>query len=125
MTQHQPPKKKQRRGPKPLDPATKRMHTVSVRLNAEELERLDQKRKVSSMQRGEWLRAAALHRLPPSIPELNREAWAVLARSAGNLNQLARTLNEGAGVNLTEIKTLLADLRRSLIGARLDDESEG
>jgi hypothetical protein len=39
------------------------------------------------MQCGEYLRAAALHCLPPTVPALNREAWAELARLAANINQ--------------------------------------
>ncbi|WP_223930808.1 hypothetical protein, partial [Aeromonas caviae] len=36
------------------------------------LARLDSQRDAVQMQRGEYLRAAALHRLPPTIPEVNR-----------------------------------------------------
>lgn len=118
------PTKKQRRGPKPLATEDKRTHTVSVRLNAEELARLDAKRETVSMQRGEWLRAAALHRLPVSIPALNREAWAELAKSAANLNQLTRKLNEGQRVGLEEVKKVLGEFRRELIGAKIEHESE-
>jgi len=87
--------KRRRRGPAPLDAADKRAHTVSVRLNDAELARLDSLREAVRMQRGEYLRAAALHRLPPTIPAVNREQWAELARTAANLNQIARHLNEG------------------------------
>ena len=81
--------KRRRRGPAPLDATDKRGHTVSVRLNDAELARLDSQRDAVQMQRGEYLRAAALHRLPPTIPEVNREAWAALARTAANLNHRA------------------------------------
>ena len=87
--------KRRRRGPAPLDVADKRRHTVSVRLNDSELVRLDSQRDAVQMQRGEYLRAAALHRLPPTIPAVNREHWAELARTAANFNQIARYLNEG------------------------------
>ncbi len=82
-------------GPAPLDASDKRTHTVSVRLNDRELALLDSRRGAVQMQRGEYLRAAALHRLPPTIPAVNREMWAELARTAANLNQIARHLNEG------------------------------
>ena len=90
--------KRRRRGPAPLDATDKRGHTVSVRLNDAELARLDSQRDAVQMQRGEYLRAAALHRLPPTIPEVNREAWAALARTAANLNQIAHRLNVGRNV---------------------------
>ena len=114
--------KRRRRGPTPLDAADKRGHTVSVRLNDAELAQLDSQRGTVQMQRGEYLRAAALHRLPPTLPELNREAWAALARTAANLNQIAHRLNAGDALPLTEVREALDALRSDLIGAKLDVE---
>ncbi|RYE63621.1 MAG: plasmid mobilization relaxosome protein MobC, partial [Oxalobacteraceae bacterium] len=100
----------------------KREHTVSVRLNVAELAQLDQVRGAVGMQRGEYLRAAALHRLPPTIPALNREAWAGLSRSAANLNQIAHRLNlaehndKSPMPAIGEIAQALGDFRRRLIG---------
>ena len=106
-----------RRGPAPLPAAEKRQHCVSVRLNADELARLDGVR--GQFQRGEWLRMAALDRLPPTVPELNRQAWADLARAAANLNQLARHLNEGRGsTDADAIRSELSAFRLALIGAQ-------
>jgi len=129
----------------PLDATDKRGYTVSVRLNDAELARLDSQRDAVQMQRGEYLRAAALHRLPPTIPEVNREAWAALARTAANLNQIARHLNEGQrgdgerigkalglqlSAELANCLRLLVLVRGDLIGVKHDaedvkDESEG
>lgn len=109
--------KRRRRGPVPLDAADKREHTVSVRLNEAELARLDAQRSAVQMQRGEYLRAAALHRLPPAIPVVNREAWMALSRTAANLNQIAKRLNVGDSVILEELVDELAAFRRALIGA--------
>ena len=120
--------KRRRRGPKPLDAVVKREHCVSVRLNADELSRLDEQRAPVNMQRGEYLRAAALHRLPPTIPSVNRDAWVELSRLASNVNQLARAANEGRAdlpdVDLVELYRMVGDLRLSLIGAGDTDESE-
>lgn len=121
--------KRRRRGPAPLDPAEKRVHSVSVRLNDAELARLDTQRKAVRMQRGEYLRAAALHRLPPTIPELNREAWVALARTTANLNQIAHRLNSGDALPLAEVRVMLDAFRRDLIGVKRGveesyDESE-
>jgi hypothetical protein len=70
-----------------------------------------------------WLRAAALdRRLPsPPVPAINREQYAELARLAANLNQLARTANEGRVVSLNsallhQVETELSRLRLALIG---------
>jgi len=116
--------KRRRRGPSPLAAEDKREHTVSVRLNIAELAQLDKQRESVQLQRGEYLRAAALHKLPPTIPALNREAWSELARTAANLNQIARRLNEGGMVGeglrseLAECARLVRSLRSSLIGAK-------
>lgn len=108
--------KRRRTGPEPLPAAEKRGHCVSVRLNAAELARLDAVR--GRFQRGEWLRMAALDRLPPTVPEINREAWTDLSRAAGNLNQIARHLNESGIDDADAIRAELAVFRAMLIGVR-------
>lgn len=117
MTDTAANKLKRRRGPTPLAAADKRGHTVSVRLNEAELAWLDEQRHRVQMQRGEYLRAAAIGQLPPSIPELNRTAWAALARTAGNLNQIAHRLNAGEALRLDDVRAELAEFRRALIGS--------
>jgi hypothetical protein len=119
------PAPRRRRGPAPLDEIERRGHCVSVRLSAAELAALDERRAAVRMQRGAYLRAAALLRLPPSVPEVNREAWASLARAAGNLNQIARHLAGGDAVVVSEIRAALAEFRRGLIGADLAAADEG
>ena len=118
-----------RRGPDPLPADELRTFTVSVRLNAVELAALDAQRGPVQMQRGEYLRCASLHRLPPTIPALNREAWVSLARASGNLNAIARRMHEAAhGLDATappieEISQVLADFRLTLIvAAGVEDE---
>jgi hypothetical protein len=120
-----PAPRRRRRGPAPLDEIERRVHSVNARLSAAELAALDERRAAVRMQRGAYLRAAALLRLPPSVPAINREAWASLARAAGNLNQIARHLAGGDAVELEAIRAALADFRRGLIGADLGDEGEG
>jgi hypothetical protein len=72
------------------------------------------------MKQGEWLRCAALDKLPPIIPEPNIEKWQALARSAANLNQLAKTLNlvklqDSSEENIDEIRNILTEFRASLV----------
>ena len=101
------------------------MHVISVRLNAAEAAALDEHRAPVRMQRGEYLRCAALHRLPPTIPALNREAWVTLARASSNLNQISRRQAESARgapgpvPSAEEIAHELAEFRRALISANL------
>ena len=109
------------RGPVPLSAANKRGHCVSVRLNRGELAQLDGVR--GRFQRGQWLRMAALGRLPPAVPALNVQAWAELARLAGNLNQAQAAINRSDGDThqielLDELREAVSALRRELIGAR-------
>ena len=117
-----------RRGPESLPECELRTHTVSVRLNGAELAQLDEQRAPVQMQRGEYLRCASLHRLPPTIPPVNQTAFIELSRSASNLNQIARSLNEAArgapepAPSMVEIVDALDDFRRSLIGAQLAGE---
>ena len=89
--------RKARRGPRRLPQGELRDHTVSVRMNHDELTELDRQRHVGGgYLRGEWLRMAWRDQQPETrIPAVNQQAYAALARSAANLNQIARYLNEG------------------------------
>ena len=99
----------------------KREHCVSVRMNEAELARLDAER--GRFHRGEWLRRTwSLTQPKPPVPEVNRQAWAELARLAGNLNQAMKAFHEGRlrGVDPSVLEELFAQvhgLRRALIGA--------
>ena len=104
--------KRSRRGPAPLEPQEARTHCVSVRLNAAELRKLDGQR--GGMQRGEYLRVAALHRLPSVVPEINKLAWVELEKLADNLNhyQAGSLPNQQIEIGhlLKQIKALRNDL---------------
>lgn len=119
MPENQMPKR--RHGPTPLPPAELRTHTVSVRLNAAELAALDRDRAPVHMQRGEYLRAASRGELPKTIPAINREAWANLARAVGNLNQYQAAINEGRATGypaktIEDLRDRVQNLRSELIG---------
>ena len=108
-----------KRGPAPKPESEKRRHQINCRVTDSELIRIDAGRP-SGMSRGEWIRTKALKRnLPRVIPEVNREAWADLARVAGNLNQMARHLNQGNG-DLAAALDEVARLRKKLIGVMED-----
>jgi hypothetical protein len=122
--------RKRRRGPLPLPVGELRVHGVSVRLNGAELLKLDAQRAPVHMQRGEYIRAAALHRLPPTIPTINQAAFIELSRAASNLNQLSHAMNQArhgypvACPGPDEIGVALDDFRRALIGADLSLSDE-
>ncbi len=123
-------RRRSRYGPAPLPADALRTHCVSVRLAPAELAELDRQR--GPYRRGEWLRLAWQRALPPAPPpELNRRAWAELARAAANLNQLAHHLNglavagaEPTAADVTEVARALADFRAALIGAQASDDEE-
>jgi len=75
---------------KKLLPNRLRKHTVTVRLNDTELAQVNNLRK--QLSRSSWLRSSALQQLPPSVPELNQNAWQQLTVSIQKLNDLASFL---------------------------------
>ena len=75
-----------------FSPDEVRTHCISVRLNQEELFILNSKR--GSYKKGEWLRMASLNKLPPVLPEINREAWIKLGSLAQDLNYLLDHLDK-------------------------------
>lgn len=88
---------------------------IAVFLSDDEAADLDRRR--DAMPRAAYLRAAALDCLPPVIPELNREAWAVLARAAGNLATVANAMRGGEYVEADRLRVLVDEFRRGLLGA--------
>ncbi|MCO5784651.1 ATP-binding protein [Citrobacter meridianamericanus] len=88
-----------------------RTHCVSVRLNEEELNILNNKR--GEYKKGEWLRMASLNALPPVLSEINRAAWVELGRLAQDLNHLLKLLdNKSPDSELT--RTELFAVRRQI-----------
>lgn len=76
---------------KKLPPNRIRRHTVTVRLNDIELAKVNDLRNQAS--KSCWLRSSALQELPPSVPEVNKNAWQELTRSLQKLNELTSFLN--------------------------------
>lgn len=119
-----------KRGPAPMPPEQHRTVRVNVYLHPDEAAALDRARARVSLQRGPYMRLAALDRLPPTIPEVNREAWAELARLAGNLNQYQRAVNEGRIDSpmplgdMAALRDMVDALRRELVGMSNDDEGD-
>ena len=115
------PRAKRKRGRTPLEQSNKRNHCVSVRLNDEELKLINTKR--GNMKKGEWLRCAALDKLPTVIPEPNIKKWQDLGKLMGNINQIAHKLNTNkqdvlilSEREIKDIKLQIKYLRSLLIG---------
>ena len=69
-----------------------RTHCVSVRLNDQELKRLDDAR--GRFQRGESLRMVTLNELPKPVPQINEQVVFELSKSLGNLATVAGFLRK-------------------------------
>jgi len=129
---------KRRRGPTPKPAAEQRSRRVSLYLSTDERQTLierafpegTEKRTPREVERGlaRYIRDLALGTLPPSIPTLNREAWASLARVAANLNQsvkLAHTADADALAGAAaEVLQQVQALRHALIGLDPDQDQE-
>lgn len=92
----------------------KRQYCVSVRMNSDELKRLNKLR--GRVRRGTYLRLLFNDSLPVSVPVLNQQAYSELARAASNLNQLAHHLNIGGHIGMQEALNALSNFRLRLIG---------
>ena len=106
---------KRKGGRNSLPPDEKRNHCVSVRLNPAELDRLDKIR--GRMTRGEAVRLTMFSKMPAAVPSINSDLRSDLGRSLGNLATLAGASRAGEYIDVTEIKTAIADLRARLTGA--------
>jgi hypothetical protein len=91
----------------------KRTHCVSVRLSPAELSLLDSRR--ARNQRGSYLRACLLDKLPPVIPPVNLSLHRDLGRALGNLATVATAMRGGKYVELPEVLQTVRDLRLRLI----------
>ena len=106
---------------KPKDEEEIKDIRVTARFNKQEYEKLV-KGKPEKMSNSEWLRHKAITRkLPRQIPEVNRQLWGELAKAVGNLNQLAKKINQGVSSEISkeeiqETKELVQALRQDLIG---------
>lgn len=119
------PRPRAKRGRKPKSAPDKRQHLVACRLTDAEQAQLERGR--GALSAGEWLRTLALaRRLPRAIPEINLEAYRALARSAANLNQLARRVNAADRLEISELAATLATFRAALlgVGSELEEQSK-
>lgn len=94
----------------------RRKRTVKVRMNDSEIAALDSVR--GRISRAETIRFLLHEKMPAPIPEVNREAWLSLSKSASNLNQIARGLNQSDKIEVQQIMAELSAFRDALIGAK-------
>lgn len=105
---------KNKRGPKPLPGADKRIFAVSTRMNASELKQLDIDR--GKYQRGEYMRMCAVGKVAPIVPAINQTAWLVLSKVAGNLATIAIAMRAGEYVDINTVTEAVKQFRLALLG---------
>lgn len=104
-----------------LHPVTLRTYCVSVRLNINELIKLNAMR--GPYTKGAWLRMASLQQFPPVIPAINIEAWKALSDISQKLNRIATHIDAKSKesqlthTELFAVRRLIKELRQNLISA--------
>jgi len=120
------PKPKRRHGPMPKPDDQQRKNRVSIFLTDGEFAQL--KEKAGDYDLPVFVRTRAINsKLAPRtqvLPKLNIEVWKKLSRVANNLNQLAKALNGGADVEISEALKELAAFRLALVTGSLKPEAQ-
>jgi len=124
-----------RRGGRPRKAAEDR-RTERVPLYLTPVERAELERRTAMTgwrDVGAYVRRAIMAQRPPraTVPQLNVQAWGELARTAANLNQLTRYLNEGGQLDAAtaarlglEVERLGEDVRALRLGLMGFKDSE-
>lgn len=101
-----------------------RTNRISLRLTDSELAAIQRNAKDTNARKvALYIRNSALNKLPVEVPELNKEAWVVLATAVANLNQLMRRMNNpSAKVQVDEVKNNINSLRASLLGINFNED---
>lgn len=104
---------------------------LAIRLTKGERALVEQKAAEAGLPPATYIREAALRgivaQVKSDIPDINREAWASLARACANLNQYQAAINAGQALGypaqfLEALRDQVQMLRRALIGVRDNDE---
>ena len=114
-----------RRGPEPKSLDEIRSRRFSIRFTEDEFNAIkDRAGSDNPKVIAEFIRRSSLNKklpMPPApIPELNRDAWLYLARSASNLNQIAKRLNSGEELIEEGVLKAVDEFRLRLIGVSRD-----
>ncbi len=103
---------------------------LAIRMRKDERAMVEQKAVAAGLPPATYIREAALHAtvapMKSEIPEINREAWATLARACANLNQYQAAINAGQATGyppqfLEQLRDQVQKMRRALIGTREGD----
>ncbi len=113
----------------------RRGHMIAVKVTPAERAVLAERAAAAGLDVGVYVRAMGLgRRIVGVVPTVNREAWAELARTTANVNQIAAHLNGGGRFDergtprvaqaLDTVRGELERLRTVLIGPFADEDDE-
>ncbi len=112
---------KKGKGGRPIASKSPRDRGLKIRLTEDERQRIESDAREAGVTLAELVRTRVLSarvlKSKASVPAVNKEAYAELARSAANLNQVAHHLNEGR----KKMDDLLAKTLESLLSKMLLD----
>ena len=109
------------RGRPPLAVHERRTHLVGVFVNEAELTELRRRGDAAGIaDLATYIRRAVLAQRPPrgAVPAVNVAAYQELARTAANINQVTRHLNEGGRLDVTGTARLADALDRLTVQVR-------
>lgn len=122
-----------RSGPR-IDPSIdNRIHRVTLRFSESEYRQLQENAKHARVTVSAFIRSCLqgkrVRGKPAPVPTINRDAWMALARSAANLNQLTKAINEGRsfGIDVNALRLMYREiqtLRQQLVGSTDDSEHQ-
>lgn len=101
-------------------PKTKtRKHRIEVWFYKEEIEKIDRERGL--VPRAVFVRQVLEGvKISPPIPPINIETRMELSKIGGNLNQIAKSINQGLVPDIPEIQREISKLRLSLLGIQCE-----
>lgn len=129
--------KKRRRGPTPKPESEQRRNRQAAYFSDAELAHLVNQVFPNGIENltpqainrgiGRYIRETILGSASPSVPAINQQAWADLARVSANLNQTVRLANQAGDADLASqaerLRLAVAEFRNQLRGLEIPDES--
>lgn len=113
---------RKRAGGRPAKSESERLKNVPLRMTAAERQEAEKNAADAGLTLSAYLRDRTLGKpVRGVVPAINREAYAELARLAGNLNQVAAHLNAGTmSPDWMLLHDMLSEIRREVGKLRLD-----
>jgi len=113
----EPEKKKMKGGRTPLPEEQKATKRITLRLTAQDYDKLEKKRELSGEEMAVFVRKSVLRSNWQIRSVLDEGAASLIRRASVNINQMAKHLNRGGLIEtemLNELKTINSDIKAIL-----------